>query len=749
MSEQRHRHAETLGIDPHTPAAIVAVVFSAVVAVAVVAAPSVPLVGWIALGLTLPALALALMLRPALIAFALAAALIGLARAELPGVDIHAADAARSEAGHVAVIRGQVADDSRPAGSGAEVLVAPTAIVVDGRAASDLGNVMVRWRGPTTVTYGDQVQATGKLTLPKDLPTFDRRAYLAQRHAYLEMQASSINVTGRRHGLLRLAAAIRAWYTGAVDRVLPPPHAAVLLGVVLGVRPGIPPDLQKALVATGLVHLLVLSGLKVAVFARLAQAALRPLLGRHSTWPAIALVGLYALTGGATPAAVRASAMGGLAIAASHLGRPTHVWTSLAITAAAMLGWSPELAWDVGFQLSFAGTAAIILLTPGIEARLPWLPRVVREPFAVTCAAQIGTLPMMATDFHVMSPVGPIANAAVLPLLPAMVAAGLLLGPLTLVPAVAAAAAIPVAGMLTYLEQAAYVLSRAPAAAINVPRFPTWTSLAYYAALGPGIAAFRGRGRRRRFALAAAVGAPIAVSAGAMLMWASEPAQASVLAVGAGQAVLLHGPRGSVLIDAGPSPAALGDGLGLLLPPWERGLEAIAITAPSQGHVGGFAGFDRAARTVLLPAVDLAGIAWRTTALEQATRGASIERLVAGGIIDVAGFRLEVVAPEAGAPGDVSGAGYLGIRGVAPDGRSFCDLSDLDLEGQALAAARLRGPCTYLLLPQGGASLLSPELQHAAGNPELIASRGPGRLASGFPPAVLRTDQEGTITVPL
>jgi len=53
------------------------------------------------------------------------------------------------------------------------------------------------------------------------------------------------------------------------------------------------------------------------------------------------------------------------------------------------------------------------------------------------------------------------------------------------------------------------------------------------------------------------------------------------------------------------------------------------------------------------------------------------------------------------------------------------------------------------LLPAGGASPLSPELQRAAGDPELIASRGPGRIAAGFPPTVLRTDQEGTITVPL
>src|SRR5437879_7425164 len=241
---------------------------------------------------------------------------------------------------------------------------------------------------------------------------------------------------------------------------MPAPHSAVLLGVVLGIRHGIPPELQQALIATGLIHLLVLSGLKVAVFARITQGALRPILGRSATWPALGLIALYALAGGATPAAIRAAVMGGMALAAANLGRPSHVWTSLATTAAAMLAWRPELAWDVGFQLSFAGTTAIILLTPAIETRLGWLPRMLREPFAVTCAAQVGTLPMMATDFHVLSPVGPIANAAVLPILPLIVAAGLALGPLALIPDLARLAAIPVAGLLFFTEPVAYLLPK-------------------------------------------------------------------------------------------------------------------------------------------------------------------------------------------------------------------------------------------------------------------------------------------------
>lgn len=90
-------------------------------------------------------------------------------------------------------------------------------------------------------------------------------------------------------------------------------------------------------------------------------------------------------------------------------------------------------------------------------------------------------------------------------------------------------------------------------------------------------------------------------------------------------------------------------------------------------------------------------------------------------------------------------------RAIAPGGRSFCDLSDLDLDAQTVAASRLRGACTYLLLPFGGRSRLSSDLERAAVDAatQLIASRGPGRLAAGFPPDVLRTDEEGTITLPL
>jgi competence protein ComEC len=725
------------------PALVLALAWCVAIAACVVLFPAQPVLGAIAIGLALPFIALAVVLRPALIALTVAVALLAVSRAELPAVDPLIPGRAAALAGQTVLVTGRVIDDSRHAGGGSEVLIEPHNM--------DIGNLVVRWRGPTEVAVGDEVRASGKLSLPRDMPAFDRRAYLAQRHVYVEMHSINVDVISNGSGLAAVPGWLRARYVETLNLALTPPHAGVLLGIVLGIHQGVPTALQNALIATGLIHLLVLSGLKVAVFARIVQGALNPLLGRRATWPAVGLIALYAMVGGATPAAVRAAAMGGLALAAAHLGRPTHVWTSLALTAAAMLAWHPELAWDVGFQLSFAGTAAIILLTPPIAARLVFIPHVIREPFAVTCAAQVGTLPMMATDFHVLSPVAPLANALTLPILPLLAACGLLLGALSFLPDLARLAAIPITGLLAYIEQVAYLLARLPAAAFSIPRFPTWAGLAYYAAVGSAVLAGHTAGRSRAAAVAASVLAPALISATALAMWANAPPQAIVMAVGDGQAVLLRGPSGAVLIDGGPSPAKLKDELGAQLPPWQRKLDAVVITAPSLGHVGGLAGFDRPAATVLLPETGFSGSAWRTAAFEAVTRGASIRKVRAGEAIYIAGFELQVLSPEPKAPIDQVGAAYLALRAVAPDGRSFCDLSDLDLEAQTQATARLRGKCTYLLLPGGGRSRLSPDLERAALTPttQLIASRGPGRLATGFPPSVLRTDQEGTITVPL
>lgn len=716
------------------------------VTTATVALPAAPTTLAVVLVGAAVAAGLALIVRPATIGLSLLACLLGVARAELNGTDPTAAARATALAGLQAQVEGRVADDPRPLAGGIELLIDPDHLATQDGGRPVAGKLVAFVRGNPDVSVGDRVQVAGRLDLPRDQPGFDRRAYLAQKGAYLEMRGARLTVVSHAGGLRQVPSWLRDRYREAIFQLMPPPHSAVLLGIVLGVRTGIPAELQKDLTTTGLVHLLVLSGLKVAIFARMVSGALMPLMGRAATLPALAMIALYALAGGATPAAVRAASMGGLALIAAHLGRPTYVWTSLAAAAAAMLAWRPDLALDVGFQLSFAGTAAIVLLTPEIECRLTRFPTWLREPFAVTCAAQVGTVPFMATDFHLISPIAPLANAAVLPLLPALVAGGLLLAPLSWLPDIGRLVALPLAGLLTYLEQSATVLARVPAAALPAPVFSPWTGAAYYAALGGAIGAARSSGPLRKAALTVGIALPLLIGSVELVAWTRPAPSATVLSVGQGQSVLVTGPKGYVLIDGGSSPTKLADALGGHLPPWISGLEALVITGPGMGHVGGLVGLTYTAKVVLVPDGKLPGSAWRTATLVQASRGARIVAVHAGERLSLAGLPFDVLSPEQQA----DQSDQMAFRVTGPMGRSFCDVGDLDPDGQAVAAARLTGRCETLLLPGGGRSSPAPELMAAARPTRLIASDGGGQLARGLPRGSLsRTSEEGSITIPL
>ena len=733
-----------------TPALVACAAWTAGLTAAMVLAPAQQVVGAVAAVGAVLALPCALVLRPLALPLAVLAALLGVARAELPPWDTQIQARAAGYAGASVSLVGRVADDPKPAGAGLEVLVSPVRMVSSAGSLPQLGKLLVRTQLDSSAAYGDEVRAAGRLALPADTPGFARRAYLAQRSAFLVLNTSRLEVQARASGVARWPAAVRRHYLDTASAHLPPPYSDLLVGVVLGIRTGIPADLKRDLTQTGLVHLLVLSGLKVAVFCRLLMTFMAPVAGRASAWLILPMVAGYAVVGGATPAAVRAALMGGLTLLGSNLGRPSHVWTSLALAAAGMVGVDPALIWDVGFQLSFVGTAAIVVLTGPIESRLQWIWHWFREPFAVTCAAQLGTVPLMAKDFHLLSLIGPPANALVLPLLPAMVTLGLLLPLAALLGPAGQALGLLVVGLLTYLEQVATLLARIPAAAIEVPDFPISAAVAYYGMLSAAVIGLRLRGTARLAVLLMGPLSTVLVGGIELARWTHAETSVSVLAVGDGQAVLLSGPGGRVLIDGGSSPNQLRSEIGRRLPPWERRLAAIAITAPGAGHVGGLAGGEPPAELLMLPAGVPVGGAMRGVLLAEQARGARPVPLVAGETISVGDFSLQALAPEPSDPGDEPGTGYLALRAVGPSGRAFCSLSDLDRQAQQGAAQRLRGRCDYLLLPDGGRSAPAPELMQRAQPSRLLASRGSGRLARELGGLLLaRTDQEGTITLPI
>lgn len=202
--------------------------------------------------------------------------------------------------------------------------------------------------------------------------------------------------------------------------------------------------LSHALAASGF-HLTVLLGAVMAV-ARRSPAPLR--------WMAAGgAMGLFLLLAGPQPSVVRAVLMAAVAFAVLESGRRSRPLGILALTVLLMLLWSPSWLLDLGFQLSVAATAGLLLtagtLEQGLAQRLPgWLATSV----AVPVAACLWTLPLQLLHF------GSVPLYAV----PANLLAAPLLSPLTLgAMAMAVLAVLPgMAGVLTLLAMPLAPLTR-------------------------------------------------------------------------------------------------------------------------------------------------------------------------------------------------------------------------------------------------------------------------------------------------
>ncbi|NPA06372.1 MAG: ComEC family competence protein [Chloroflexi bacterium] len=443
--------------------------------------------------------------------------------------------------------------------------------------------VRVPWEVARTWRYGDEIVVRGRLWRPQPGSTY--QAYLARYGAVAVLDAQEGGWISGGHGN-----ALWAWIYALRDRAYalvrqywPAPEYSLFAGVLLGLEGDIPPDLYDAFRATGTAHIIVISGFNITVIAGLMVRVFGRALGKR--WGGLAAgiaIALYTVLVGADAAVVRAALMGGLALLAQQVGRRQHGYTTLAFTAALMAAWQPWVLRDIGFQLSFAATAGLMLfgepltrLTAQILGRvLPtaWVQAVlpsVSEFFLLTLAAQIMTWPLAAYYFRRVSLISLVANPVILPAqAPLMILGGL---------AVLVGLAVPSVGqVLAWLAWpwAAYTIRMVELFAsfrtttVALPPIPGVLVVGYYALLGFAWLSWpRVKGELRPwlrpsllalllFVLDWGIWARVTTAPDGWLhLW--------FLPTASGQAVLLRGPQGGwVLINGGEDPVALERALG-------------------------------------------------------------------------------------------------------------------------------------------------------------------------------------------
>lgn len=224
----------------------------------------------------------------------------------------------------------------------------------------------------------------------------------------------------------------------------PGPVPSILAALAVGDQRAIDTPTRHVVRATGIGHLIAISGLHIGLFAAFGALLAR---GVWKLFPRLVLrvPGPLLEAPAALACATAYSALAGfglptdrtlIMIAAALLGRlarrGTSVPQSLALAAVVLLAWDPLAVLSAGFWLSFAGVAALLLVlaaADGGEAR--WR-KLGRELTRAQLVLSIALLPLTVWFFGQSSVVGPVANLVAVPwvsfvVTPVTVAASLLL----------------------------------------------------------------------------------------------------------------------------------------------------------------------------------------------------------------------------------------------------------------------------------------------------------------------------------
>jgi competence protein ComEC len=251
---------------------------------------------------------------------------------------------------------------------------------------------------------GDRIHVEGRVERFERAP----REWVLSRHLAGRVEVTAVDPLADTRPWFRAANAVHEVLergAGSMD----PDQRSLYLGLVVGDDRGQSELTQFHFRASGLTHLLAVSGQNL-VFVLAVLAPLSRRITYRARWVmGVSAVVAFVIITRAEPSVLRAATMAILGLSATIAGRRVPAARLVGLAVVGLLVADPMLVHSVGFRLSVAATLGLVLLTRRIEMRLIG-PKVIRLPLAVTLAAQLGAVPVMVTTFGNVSLVAVPAN---------------------------------------------------------------------------------------------------------------------------------------------------------------------------------------------------------------------------------------------------------------------------------------------------------------------------------------------------
>lgn len=275
-----------------------------------------------------------------------------------------------------------------------------------------------------SLSAGTHVYMQGTLSTPDSARNpggFDYRQYLYFQRIHWVVDSSSFSsahfIAPSAFSPAVLLYSLQTYFSKSLNKTFPN-ESEWMKALLLGDRSDITQEMTEDYTKLGIIHVLAISGLHMTIIVEGMRRGLR-LLGitRESVLLLTLLfIPFYVLITGMSPSVIRSGMMASISLLGVYLHRPRDGLNILGAALFIMLLVNPYQLWNVGFQLSFLVTWAILLFVPQFETCFPKLPSFIATFLFIPLIAQVISFPILIHFFHQFSLLSFFINVLFVPL---------------------------------------------------------------------------------------------------------------------------------------------------------------------------------------------------------------------------------------------------------------------------------------------------------------------------------------------
>ena len=224
------------------------------------------------------------------------------------------------------------------------------------------------------ISVGDKLLVSTQLSFiepPKNPEQFDYAKFMKRKGVFLTGYVGKQNWVQQdgksKYSLRRFSSFMQQFLSNKLMMAgMSGAEYSVAAAILLGNDETLEPELRASYAATGVSHILCVSGMHVGVIFMILGFLLKP-LDKHlktrylKNIILLVAVWVYANITGLAPSVTRSAAMFTFVITGKFLQRKTNIFHSLFASLFILLVYNPLLIFEVGFQLSYLAVFGIVL----------------------------------------------------------------------------------------------------------------------------------------------------------------------------------------------------------------------------------------------------------------------------------------------------------------------------------------------------------------------------------------------------